>query len=159
MSIKNVFISGCIIILIFIISAFIYRQKTTKSNSDMEYPVTEKPVTTDVVKPQLKKNTDSDNKSPEDFYRTIVDNNIFRPLGWRPPKKEPEYTLIGTRSYSDGDIAEAIILERRSNQLKTVKVGETFGKVTVKEIKPKQVILDDKGKEIKLGMSSQKFLK
>ena len=159
MSIKSVFISGCIIVFIFTISAFIYKHNTIKSTNDLEYPIETKQIEVNVIKPELKKNTNTDNKSPEDFYRTIVDNNIFRPLGWRPPKKEPEYTLIGTKSYSAGDIAEAIILERRSNQLKTVKVGETFGKVTVKEIKPRQVILDDKGKEIKLGMSSQKFLK
>lgn len=159
MSIKYVFILGCAIVFIISISAFIYRHNTIKSTNDLEYSIEKKQIEVNVIKRELKKNTNTDDKSSEDFYRTIVDNNIFRPLGWRPPKKEPEYTLIGTESYPDGNIAEAIILERRSKQLITVKVGETLGKVTVKEIKPKQVILDDSGKEIKLRVSSMKFLK
>ena len=27
-----------------------------------------------------------ESKENTDYYRTIIDNNIFRPLGWRPPK-------------------------------------------------------------------------
>ena len=126
----------------------------------MEYPFNDKPpVRADIVKSQLKKNTDTESRSHDDFFKAIVDNNIFRPLGWRPPKKQPEYKLIGTLSNPNGDYTKAIILERRSNQLKTVRVGETFGNVSLKEIKSKQVILDDKGKEIKLQMGSQQFLK
>lgn len=159
MSIKYVFISGCAIVFIISISAFFYRQNTIKSTNDLEYPIETKQIEVNVIKPELMKNTNTAIQSPDEFYKVIVDNNIFRRLGWRPPKKEPEYTLIGTKSYPNGDTAEAIILERRSNQLKTVKVGETFGKVTVKEIKPKQVILDDKGKEIKLQVRSMTFLK
>ena len=159
MSIKSVFISGCVIVFIFTISAFIYRHNTNKLKTDVKYPFKEQPVKIDIVKPHLKKNSKTDSKSADDYFKVIVDNNIFRPLGWRPPKKEPEYTLIGTTSIPNGAYSEAIILERRSKQMRTVKVGETFGKVSVKEIKPKQVILDDNGKEIKLKMSSQQFLK
>lgn len=159
MSIKSVFISGGVIVFIFTISAFIYTHSTNKLKTDVEYPVKEQPVKIDIVKPHLKKSTNTDSKSPDDYFKVIVDNNIFRPLGWRPPKKEPEYTLIGTTSIPNSTYSEAIILERRSKQMRTVKVGETFGKVSVKEIKPKQVILDDNGKEIKLTMSSQQFLK
>ena len=125
----------------------------------MGYADKNKPVKNDIIKPQLKKHTFTERHSPDDYFKVIVDNNIFRPLGWRPPKKEPEYTLIGTTSNPYSAYSEAIILERRSKQLRTVKVGETFGKVSVKEIKPKQVILDDNGKEIKLTMRSQQFLK
>ncbi len=158
MSIKNVVISGCVIVFIFTISAFIYRHNTNKLNVDVEYPIKEKLEKIDIVKHPLKKNTKTDNTSPDDYFKVIVNNNIFRRLGWRPPKKEPEYTLIGTTTNPNSAYSEAIILERRSNQLRTVKVGETFGTVSVKEIKPKQVLLDDKGKEIKLKMGSQ-FLK
>ena len=159
MSIKNVVLSGCVIMFILTISAFIYRQNTNKRNVDVEYPVKEKPNKIDIVIPRLKKNTNTDSKSPDDYFKVIVNNNIFRPLGWRPPKKEPEYILIGTTSNPNSAYSEAIIIERRSNQLRTLKVGETFGQVSVKEINPKQVILDDKGKEIKLKMGSQPFLK
>ena len=30
-----------------------------------------------------------------DFYRTIIDNNLFRPLGWTPPRPIEPYRLIG----------------------------------------------------------------
>lgn len=159
MSTRNVVISSTIIVFIFLISAFIYRNNTIKTTDDLEYSIKKKQIDVNVIKSETKKNTNTTNLSPDEFYKVIVDNNIFRRLGWRPPKKEPEYTLIGTISNPDGDYTKAIILERRSNQQKTVKVGETLGKVRVKEIKPKQVILDDKGKEIKLKLSSQGFLK
>ena len=32
----------------------------------------------------------------EAFYRTIIDNNLFRPLGWTPPRPIEPYRLIGT---------------------------------------------------------------
>lgn len=159
MSIKSVFISGCAIVFIFTVCAIIYRHNTNKLQPDVEYPVKEQPVKINIVKPQLKKNTNTDSKITDDYFKVIVDNNIFRPLGWRPPKKEPEYTLIGTTSNLNTAYSEAIILERRSKQMRTLKVGETFGKVRVKEIKPKQVILYDDGKEVILKLSSQQFLK
>ena len=28
------------------------------------------------------------------FYKVISDNNLFRPLGWTPPKNEPAYSLV-----------------------------------------------------------------
>lgn len=31
-----------------------------------------------------------------DFYRTIIDNNLFRPLGWAPPRLIETYRLIET---------------------------------------------------------------
>ena len=33
--------------------------------------------------------------SHSDFYRTIIDNNLFRPLGWTRPVPPPTYRLIG----------------------------------------------------------------
>ena len=159
MSIKNVLISGCVIVCIFTISAFICRHNKNKINTDVADPIKEESVNIGFVRPQKMKKTNTDSKKPDDYFKVIVDNNIFRPLGWRPPQKQPEYTLIGTRINPNSVSSEAIILERRSNQLRTVKVGETFGNVRVKKIEAKQVILDDKGKEIKLKMRSQQFLK
>ena len=37
------------------------------------------------------------------FYRTIVDNNLFRPPGWTPPRPRFRYRLIGTLLPRDGD--------------------------------------------------------
>ena len=70
----------------------------------------------------------------------IVDNNIFRPLGWRPPNKEPEYTFVGTRVDSSGTVAEAYVLETRSNQFFMASIGDKIGDAIVKEIKKKEII-------------------
>ncbi|RKU07549.1 hypothetical protein C6501_17430 [Candidatus Poribacteria bacterium] len=103
----------------------------------------------------------SDSSEPNnsaDFYRAIVDNNIFRPLGWRPPNKEPEYAFIGTRTDQKGTFFEAYFLEQRSNQFHIAKVGDKVGEVVVKEIEEKKIILDKNGETITLRRGNVSFL-
>ena len=64
------------------------------------------------------------NEPSDDFYQPIVENNLFRPLGWRKPNRESEYTLIGTLIESNNQRAKAFLIERRSNQYYPVSVGE-----------------------------------
>lgn len=77
--------------------------------------------------------------TPADFYQTIIDANIFRPLGWREPVKSPQYQLIATLTASDTH--KAILLNRQSGQLYTRAAGERIGEAIVENIEPKQVIL------------------
>ena len=101
----------------------------------------------------------SGSEDKPDFYRVIVDNNIFRPLGWRPPNREPEYTFIGTRVDSNGDAAaEAYVLETRSNQFFMASIGDKIGDAIVKEIKKKEIILDKNGEVITLKGGKMAFL-
>ena len=100
----------------------------------------------------------SGSEDKPDFYRVIVDNNIFRPLGWRPPNKEPEYTFIGTRVDSSGTVAEAYVLESRSNQFFMASIGDKIGDAVVKEIKEKEIILDKNGEVITLKGGKMAFL-
>lgn len=92
------------------------------------------------------------------FYRVIIDNNLFRPLGWTPPKNEPAYSLVGTVVAANGTIAEATLLEKRSNQYHFVTVGEKLGDMTVKDIQAKQVTLDKAGETITLKTGALQFL-
>lgn len=94
----------------------------------------------------------------EAFYRVIIDNNLFRPLGWKKQDDEPSYSLLGTVVDGDTGIAQAILLEKRSNRHHFVSIGEKVGDATVKEIQPKQVVLDEAGKAIKLRTNSLQFL-
>ena len=94
----------------------------------------------------------------EAFYRVIIDNNLFRPLGWKKPNEEPSYSLLGTVVDTDTGIAQAILLEKRSNRHYFVSIGEKVGDVTVKDIQPKQVTLDEEGKAITLKAGSLQFL-
>lgn len=94
----------------------------------------------------------------EAFYRVIIDNNLFRPLGWRKPNEEPSYRLLGTVVDTDTAIAQAILQETRANRYYFVTIGEKVGNATVKDIQSKQVVLDEAGKAITLKAGSLQFL-
>ena len=92
------------------------------------------------------------------FYKVIIDNNLFRPLGWTPPNNEPAYSLVGTAVGADGVIAQATLLEKRSNRYHFVTIGEKLGDVTVKDIQVKQVVLEKDGEPITLKTDAIQFL-
>lgn len=92
------------------------------------------------------------------FYKVIIDNNLFRPLGWTPPNNEPAYSLIGTAVDANGVIAQATLLEKRSNRYHFVTIGEKLGDITVKDIQAKQVVLEKEGKPITLKTEALQFL-
>ncbi len=94
----------------------------------------------------------------ETFYKTIIDNNLFRPLGWTPPNNEPAYSLIGTAVDANGRISQATLLEKRSNRYHFVTIGTKLGDMTVKDIQAEQVILDKAGKPITLKEGPLQFL-
>ena len=87
----------------------------------------------------------------EAFYKTIVDHNLFRPLGWTPPNNEPSYSLIGTKAVdTNGAISQATLLEKRSNRYHFVTIGTKLGDMTVTDIQAKQVTLDKAGEAVTL---------
>lgn len=92
------------------------------------------------------------------FYKVIIDNNLFRPLGWTPPKNEPAYSLIGTAVGTDGAGSQATLLEKRSNRYHFVTIGTKLGDITVKDIQAKQVTLENAGKPITLKAGELQFL-
>ncbi len=94
----------------------------------------------------------------EAFYKTIIDNNLFRPLGWTPPNNEPAYSLVGTAVDANGTISQATLLEKRSNRYHFVTIGTKLGDMTVKDIQAKQVTLDKAGKPVTLKTGTLQFL-
>ena len=92
------------------------------------------------------------------FYTVIIDNNLFRPLGWTPPNNTPAYSLVGTAIDADGVIAQATLLEKRSNRYYFVTIGEKLGDITVKDIQAKQVVLEKDGEPITLKTEALQFL-
>ena len=92
------------------------------------------------------------------FYKVIIDNNLFRPLGWTPPNNEPAYSLIGTAVGVNGTVSQATLLEKRSNRYHFVTIGTKLGDVTIKDIQAKQVILDKAGKPMTLRAGELQFL-
>ena len=93
-----------------------------------------------------------------DYYQVIVDNNLFRPLGWKPPNKKPEYSLLGTTVDPTGNRSEAFVVEERTNQFFIVGVGEKIGDALVKEIEDKKVTLYKDGETITLNSGGMGFL-
>ncbi len=107
----------------------------------------------------LKSNSNIEkNDDNSDFYQVIVDNNLFRPLGWKLPNEEPEYTLIGTAIDAIGTNSEAYVVGRRSNQFYVVSVGDEIGDAVVVEIEGKQITLYEHGEMITLNTGSMEFL-
>ena len=83
------------------------------------------------------------------YYRTIIGNNIFRPLGWTPPRPVEPYRLIGTILPRDANTPPQAILETTAGQ-KTyiVTIGDKIETHTeVVDIQPKQVMLSTNGKQ------------
>ena len=105
-------------------------------------------------------NTRSDFQTSK-FYRTIIDNNLFRPLGWRPPRPREPYRLIGTIIPTDGKIgAQAILQTTRGNTTYTVTTGDTLDAgTTVIDIQAKQVTLEKAGKQRTLKLNTAPWLK
>ena len=46
-----------------------------------------------------------------EFYRTIIDKSLFRPLGWTPPRQKEPYRLLGTLIPTDKDTPPQAILQ------------------------------------------------
>lgn len=76
--------------------------------------------------------------TPDSYYQIIIDANIFRLIGWRPPVKKTRYELIGT---TRSDKPTAILLDKQSNQQFTLQIGEKIGEARLEKIEPKRVIL------------------
>ena len=93
-----------------------------------------------------------------DFYRVIVENNLFRPLGWRKPNRDPEYALVATWIGTRGTVAKALVMERKSSQLYYVAKGEKVGDTIVENIAANQVSLKDSDDIVTLKAESMQFL-
>lgn len=97
-------------------------------------------------------------RNSEDYYSVIVNNNIFYPLGWKPPNKEPEYTFVGTFVAEDASTSEGYVLEKRSNKFYTAGIGDKIGDAVVTDIKDKEILLDKNGEKITLKAGNMQFL-
>ena len=61
------------------------------------------------------------------FYRTLIDNNLFHPLGWAPPRPIEPYRLLGTiLPRSANTLPRAILQSTTGQQIYVVSIGETL---------------------------------
>ena len=80
----------------------------------------------------------------QSFYQTIIDNNLFRPLGWTPPRPTEPYRLIGTiLPRSANTPPKAIIQTTADDRTYIVTPGESLDASTeVVLIEGKQEVSD-----------------
>ena len=95
------------------------------------------------------------------FYRMIIDNNIFRPLGWRPPRKREPYRLLGTLLPTTANTPKQAILQvNTSKQTHIVKIGDKLdADTTVIDIHPKAVQLEKDGHPRTLKLNTAPWIK
>lgn len=94
------------------------------------------------------------------YYQTIIDNNLFRPLGWTPPRPVEPYHLIGTKLVTDAHTPPQAILQSTATQ-KTyiVSVGENLDASTsLVSIESKQVTLSTNGEQRTLRLNTALYL-
>ena len=91
-----------------------------------------------------------------DFYRTIIDNNLFRPLGWTPPRLQEPYRLLGTIIPTDAKTPpKAIIQNTVGNQTHIATIGDTLDTDThVTDIQTKHVTLKKNQQQRQLTLKS-----
>ncbi len=96
-----------------------------------------------------------------DFYRTIVDNNLFRPLGWRPPRTRTAYRLLGTILPTEKRTeAQAILQSTTGDKIHIVTFGDTLdSETTVTDIQLKQVTLEASGQQKILHLNAVPWIK
>ena len=161
---------GCVVCLLLGFGMLLHAQEKTKTNfigtkSEIDsakkqemMKMTEQTETQRNSFRQRQNRTSVDFGENAAFYKVIIDNNLFRPLGWTSPNNEPAYSLVGTAVDANGAIAQATLLEKRSNRYHFVTIGEKLGDITVKDIQAKQVILEKEGKPITLKAEAIQFL-
>ena len=97
-----------------------------------------------------------------DFYRTIVENNLFHPLGTRQKTRASQYRLLGTTTPPDGRIGGTAFIQHTegdTQKLISVTLGDSLGDATVVDIQPKQVTLDAAGRQTPLKLQHPLWLK
>ena len=119
------------------------------------------PETTDTFKPPTHRRARVRLQSPavfdaEAFKRTIIDNNLFRPLGWQPtPPREP-YRLLGTLLPRDANTPpQAILQTTAGEQTYIVSIGDKLDASTrLVSIESKSVTLSADGQQRTLKLPS-----
>lgn len=96
----------------------------------------------------------------EAFKRMIVENNLFRPLDWTPPRRVEPYRLLGTiHPTDDSRPLTAILQTTAGDRTLIVSTGDQIGASTeVVSIEGKQVTLETDGQLRTLKLTTTHWL-
>lgn len=96
------------------------------------------------------------------FYNTIIENNIFAPLGYKPPQKTPTYRLLGTKIPVDKITETTAMLQETVGEKKIhfVTIGTKIGQdMMVMDIQPKQIIIKKDNRQIRIKLNTRILLR
>ena len=96
-----------------------------------------------------------------DFYQTIIQNNLFAPLGTDlTPTRRPgsHLSLLATFTNTGGTQPRALIQNTTTGQQATIAVGESFGNFRLTHVNAKNVRLQHNGEEVRLSLAPIFFL-
>ena len=74
-----------------------------------------------------------------EYYNIITINNLFRPLGWKPPKLTPKYQLIGTWISKNTEEKVAYVRDIRTNKIYRLAIGDTINNLIIDGIKSNEI--------------------
>ena len=70
-----------------------------------------------------------------EYYKIITTNNLFRPLGWKPPDLTPKYELVGTWISVNKETKVAYVRDTRTNQIYRMGIGDALNDSIINNIK------------------------
>lgn len=96
----------------------------------------------------------------ETYYRPIIEYNLFRPLGWTPPRRVEPYRLVGTVFPRDTETPpQAILKTTGGNVTHIVSVGDQLdSETTITAIESKSIVLETSGSERTLTLGNLQYL-
>ena len=74
-----------------------------------------------------------------EYYNIITINNLFRPLGWKPPKLTPKYQLIGTWISKNTEEKVAYVRDIRTNKIYRLAICDTINNIIIDGIKSNEI--------------------
>lgn len=96
-----------------------------------------------------------------EFYRTLVENHLFLPLGTVESKQPARYRLIATTTPANGDSGSTALLQSNTGDTESrifVTIGDKLGDATIVDIQPKQVTIEIDGKQTTLELEEHLWL-
>ena len=93
------------------------------------------------------------------YFQVIIDNNLFRPLGWKSERKSDiPFQLVGTILKDELDHYQAVLKAVDTQQVHFVNLDEIQNGWRLVMIAPKQVVLEKGDRRITLGLTEQLFI-
>ena len=137
---KHITFAAFIGILPLVFLWFTYMQTPPQAESPKHPSVSQKWATRKRLQSRETRKQDTlKNFQQSEFYRTIIDKNLFRPLDWTPSRQKESYRLLGTLIPTDKNAPpQAILQSTATRTTHIVRIYDTLDtNTTITDIQPK----------------------